>query len=112
MSRNGLPSNVQELVKTVRCSPFRYGVIPKVYKELPETHNFLELELFLEDVVLSAVREGLCPGGGFFGRGSESPGPGLPASPTRVGLGLDEPDACVSTADLGIPLPQDWPPAF
>lgn len=44
------------------CAPW-YGVIPKVYRELPETHNFMELELFLEDVVLAAVREGLCPAG-------------------------------------------------
>jgi hypothetical protein len=38
-------------------------VIPKVYAEVPRSAHSLEHELFLEEVVLRAVREGLCPAG-------------------------------------------------
>ncbi|KAF6260138.1 pyruvate kinase [Scenedesmus sp. NREL 46B-D3] len=44
------------------CAPW-YGIIPKVVADVPRSANVLEHELFLEGVVLGAVREGLCPAG-------------------------------------------------
>lgn len=38
-------------------------MIPKLFSEVPRTANSMELELFLEDVVVRAVKEGLCPAG-------------------------------------------------
>ncbi|WIA15846.1 hypothetical protein OEZ85_012601 [Tetradesmus obliquus] len=44
------------------CAPW-YGVIPKLFDEVPRSAASLEQELFLEEVVMAAVRQGLCPAG-------------------------------------------------
>lgn len=41
----------------------RYGVIPKIVPEMPRTQDVLELELTLEEAVIKAVQEGICPPG-------------------------------------------------
>lgn len=41
----------------------RYGVIPKIVPELPHSSDVLGLELMLEEVVVKAVTQGICPPG-------------------------------------------------
>jgi hypothetical protein len=43
------------------CPIDRYGVIPRLLSELPRTSNVLDLEIALEEVVMKAVQDGLCP---------------------------------------------------
>jgi hypothetical protein len=52
-------------------------VIPKILPELPRSASVLELELMLEEVVVKAVNQGLCPpgkqvGGGSWGEGGRA----------------------------------------
>ncbi|WIA36024.1 hypothetical protein OEZ86_007385 [Tetradesmus obliquus] len=44
------------------CAPW-YGIIPKLFDQVPRSAASLEQELFLEEVVMAAVRQGLCPAG-------------------------------------------------
>jgi hypothetical protein len=43
------------------CPLDRYGVIPRLLPELPRSSNVLDLEIALEEVVMKAVQDGLCP---------------------------------------------------